>query len=154
MAAGADLDDTSSSWNGKDWYVAFGDSSSGRNWDDAVRFGFVSAGGGKWYSQTLQNLPIGANIYVYIPQTGYVGHGVTKSLAVPFEESKLNQIDELVGIYSHDNGESEYVVEVDWIKTVSKENAIWQKGLFANQNSACHLSHSKTLGILHDEFRG
>lgn len=154
LAAGADLDDTSSSWNGKDWYVAFGDSSSGRNWSDAVRFGFVSAGGGKWYSQTLQNLPIGADIYVYIPQTGYVGHGVTKSLAVPFEESKLNQISDLVGRYSHDNGEPEYFVEVDWIKTVSKENAIWQKGLFANQNSACHLSHSKTLGILYDQFRG
>jgi len=154
MAAGAELDDTSSSWNGKDWYVAFGDSPSGRNWDDAVRFGFVSAGGGKWYSQTLQNLPLGADIYVYIPQTGYVGHGVTKSLAVAFEESKMSQIDELLGKYTHDNGEPEYVIEVDWIKTTSKDNALWQKGLFANQNSACHLSHLKTLEILHAEFRG
>lgn len=152
-AAGADLDESSSSWNGKDWYVAFGDSLSGRNWDDAVRFGFVSAGGGKWYSQTLQNLPVGSSIFVYIPQTGYVGHGVTKSLALPFEESKFSQLSDLVGKYSHDNGEPEYVVEVDWVRTVNRESAVWQKGLFANQNSACHLSHSKTLTVLYESFR-
>jgi hypothetical protein len=153
-AAGADLDDTASTWNGKDWYVAFGDSSSSRNWDDAVRLGFVSAGGGKWYSQTLQNLPIGASIFVYIPQTGYVGHGVTKSLAVVFEESKFSDRSDLLGRYTHDNGEPEYVVEVDWIKAISKDEAIWQKGLFANQNSACHLSHAKTLEILRTAFHG
>jgi hypothetical protein len=35
-------------WNGE-YYVSFGDMSS-RSWEDARKFGFVSAGGGSWYS--------------------------------------------------------------------------------------------------------
>lgn len=35
-------------WNGQDFYVAFGDPAR-RSWEDAVRYGFVSGGGGKWY---------------------------------------------------------------------------------------------------------
>jgi len=34
-------------WNGQDWYVSFGEDES-RNWEDARRYGFVSAGGGLW----------------------------------------------------------------------------------------------------------
>src|SRR6185312_15462606 len=37
-------------WNGE-YYFAFGHDRS-RNWDDAVKYGFVSAGGGAWYSRT------------------------------------------------------------------------------------------------------
>jgi len=32
----------------------------------------------------------------------------------------------------------EYVVRVDWIKTLPKHEAIWEKRMFANQNSARH----------------
>lgn len=32
-------------WNGRDWYVSFGEHDGGRNWEDAKRHGFVSAGG-------------------------------------------------------------------------------------------------------------
>jgi hypothetical protein len=42
-------------WNGQDFYVAFGDPER-RSWEDAVRYGFVSAGGGEWYSRSLQAL--------------------------------------------------------------------------------------------------
>lgn len=35
-------------WNGE-FYVSFGNDSR-RNWADAVKYGFVSAGGGSWYS--------------------------------------------------------------------------------------------------------
>lgn len=31
------------------------------------------------------------------------------------------------------------VVAVNWLKTVSRENALWKAGMFANQNSACKL---------------
>jgi hypothetical protein len=33
----------------------------------------------------------------------------------------------------------EYAVRVDWIKTLPREQAIKEKGLMANQNSACKL---------------
>jgi len=69
------------SWNGSDYYVSFGEGQS-RNWEDAVKYGFVSAGGGKWYSNTLSLLYPGARIFVCIPKVGYVGVGIVK------EESK------------------------------------------------------------------
>ena len=39
-------------WNGE-FYAAFGHYVSGRRWEDAQRFGFISAGGGAWYIRTL-----------------------------------------------------------------------------------------------------
>jgi hypothetical protein len=38
-------------WNGQDWYVAFGEDSGHRAWEDASKYGFVSAGGGPWFSR-------------------------------------------------------------------------------------------------------
>ena len=59
-------------WNGRDWYVSFG---GGRPWEDARRFSFVSAGGGKFYSQTIRSLPEGARVWVNVPGSGYVAGG-------------------------------------------------------------------------------
>jgi hypothetical protein len=39
----------------------------------------------------------------------------------------------------------EYVVGVDWIKTLSPEQALWEKGMFANQNTAVRLRDPFTL---------
>ena len=33
---------------------------------DARRYGFVSAGGGEWYSRSLRALPIGGRVFVYL----------------------------------------------------------------------------------------
>jgi len=65
-------------WNGRDFYVAFGENER-RSWDDAAELGFVSAGGGEWYSRTLKQLEPGHRIFAYIPKGngvgGYVGAG-------------------------------------------------------------------------------
>ncbi|HPK33739.1 MAG TPA: endonuclease NucS, partial [Ottowia sp.] len=58
-------------WNGE-YYVSFGDASS-RSWDDARQYGYISAGGGTWYSQTLKMLSPGDRVWVNIPKKGYVG---------------------------------------------------------------------------------
>lgn len=58
------------SWNGE-YYVLFGEGS--RNWEDARKYGFISAGGGSWYSKTLSLLSPGDRVWVNIPHTGYVG---------------------------------------------------------------------------------
>ena len=44
-------------WNGRDWYVSFGEGET-RNWEDARTMGYVSAGGGSWYSGTLRSCPL------------------------------------------------------------------------------------------------
>ena len=58
-------------WNGE-FYVSYG---SNRSWDDARQYGYISGGGGSWYSQTLRLLSPGDRVWVNIPKTGYVGVG-------------------------------------------------------------------------------
>jgi len=36
-----------------------------------------------------------------------------------------------------DPQKSEYVVPIEWVKTLPKEKAVWEKGMFANQHTAC-----------------
>ena len=61
-------------WNGE-FYVSFGQGER-RDWEDARRYGFISAGGGTWYSNTLNMLAEGDRVWVNIPRTGYVGVGI------------------------------------------------------------------------------
>lgn len=62
-------------WNGE-FYVSFGDATS-RSWDDARRNGYISGGGGLWFSQTLKMLSPGDRVWVNIPKKGYVGVSAT-----------------------------------------------------------------------------
>ncbi len=155
---------TKEPWNGQDWYVSFGEESSVRSWDDACRYSFVSAGGGRWYSRTMRALPIGARIFACIPGTGYVGVGTVAGEAMSFDDALLTvdgaerkMVDlDLHGMYRHQNDaedNDEYVVPVDWIETVSRDDAVWEKGFFANQNSACKLRNRFTLDELSRRFK-
>ena len=155
---------TKEPWNGQDWYVSFGEESSVRSWDDARRYRFVSAGGGRWYSRTIRALPIGARIFACIPGTGYVGVGTVAGEAMRFDdavltvdraERKMADLD-LHGSYRHQNDaedNDEYVVPVDWIETLPRDDAVWEKGFFANQNSACKLRNRFTLDELSRRFK-
>lgn len=54
-------------WN-HEYYISFG-ADQNRAWEDARKFGFISAGGGKWYTQTLKMLRPGDRVWVNIPHT-------------------------------------------------------------------------------------
>jgi hypothetical protein len=138
-------------WNGTDWYVAFGHDDT-RNWEDAREHGFISAGGGDWYSRTLRNLPIGARVFVYIPKVGYVAAGTTTGIAEPFTESRIVNTPGLRGTYTNSNGEPEFVLPVEWITTKAIDQALSGTGLFANQNSACKLRDAQTLERCYEYF--
>jgi hypothetical protein len=60
-------------WNGE-FYASFGQGES-RSWNEARRYGFISAGGGAWYSNTLNLLNIGDRVWVKAPGYGFVGVG-------------------------------------------------------------------------------
>lgn len=151
-------------WNGSDWYVAFGEDSGTRSWSDGRKYGFVSGGGGAWFSRTLKNLPIGARIFVHIPKSGYVGVGIVTGEASRFDEALVTiegvetpLLDlPLVGSYRHDgdkeDANAEWVVPVEWIKTVPREQAVWKNGMFANQNTAAKLRQKFTIEQVADEF--
>ncbi len=150
-------------WNGQDWYVSFGEHTDGRDWDDARTYGFVSAGGGVWFSKTIRALPVGARVFVYIPKTGYVGVGTVTGDARRFDEAvvevegverKLAELP-LTGTYHHgsDGDETaEYVAPVTWLGTRTRDTAIAERGLFANQNSACKLRNKFTIDTVSAAF--
>jgi len=134
-------------WNGE-FYVSFGDSNS-RVWEKARRYGFISAGGGSWYSQTLKQLQPGDRVWVYIPKTGYVGVGLVQSTVEPASSFMINTEDGeklamdvlKFGAWYHDNAgdpdKSEYFVSVKWLETRSEQEAISEVGFFSNQNTVC-----------------
>jgi len=147
-AAGAK---TKEPWNGKDWYVSFGEEPDVRSWDDARTHGFVSAGGGEWYTRSLEQVPEGARVWACIPKSGYVGVGIATGPARRLSESGLDPT-ALAGTYSHPNGEVEWILPVEWLTHVPRSKAVWEKGMFANQNTACRLRNKFTLDRLHPAF--
>lgn len=150
-------------WNGRDFYVSLGVDEF-RNWDDCRRYGFISGGGGKWYSQTLKLLFPGSRVFVNIPKTGYVGVGKVIEPAVPVKDFKVETPQGVIpildapllaskmGVYVDDPDLTEYLVRVQWIKAVPKTEAYWEKGLFAIQHTACRLTSSFTIARLSKYF--
>lgn len=124
-------------WNGE-YYASFGVFPNGRSWVDACNYGFISAGGGRWYSKTLFKLSPGDRVWVNIPKTGYVGVANVTGHALAYDEFKTSEMN-LHGSYNtlEESGEdkAEYVVPVEWIHSVEESEAVNEVGLFGNQNS-------------------
>ena len=143
-------------WNGE-YYISFGIDDN-RSWKDAVRYGFISAGGGQWYTKTLSILGPGDTVWVNIPHTGYVGVGEVVDSAAKASKARFvvdgkekNFFDlELDANYSRTESDdnAEYLVKVKWIKTVDVKKAIKEAGFFGNQNTACRPSNDKWIFII------
>ena len=134
-------------WNGE-FYCSFGDSSS-RSWADAVEFGFISGGGGSWYSKTLQLLSPGDRVWINVPQQGYVGVGRVLGAATSANEFTVMKdgVERPVlevavranyhAAFTDDPERCEYFVPVQWLQTVPVGQAIREIGMFGNQNTVC-----------------
>ncbi|MFO8008318.1 MAG: endonuclease NucS [Candidatus Brocadiia bacterium] len=133
-------------WNGE-FYVSFGIYAN-QKWDDAVKYGFVSASGGTWYTKTLEMLDSGERIWVNVPGEGYTGVGeVTGTVVtvdqfmvegengreVPITEMPVEAPKMFEGIGNPE--QVLHMVPVRWIKTVPLSEAIHEKGFFGNQNT-------------------
>ena len=135
-------------WNGE-FYVSYGHDLEGRNWEDARKYGYVSGGGGTWYSKTLSMLEKGKRIWVNIPGQGYVGVGIVDGDVVKVDEFEIEdngskrqlKEDDVVGknIFKNkgDEEKTERLIKVNWIKTLDLDQAIKEKGFFGNQNTVC-----------------
>lgn len=141
-------------WNGE-YYVSFGEGTH-RNWEDARKYGFIGAGGGSWYTNTLGVLEPGARVWVNIPGTGYVGVGTVSEAVALIDEFQVddgngNQVPitsmplkaEQVRTMQSNPEIAEHVVRVDWIKTVPSSAPIKEKGFFGNQNSVARPTAAK-----------
>lgn len=126
-------------WNGE-FYASFGAGPGSRSWGDAASYGFISAGGGRWYSKTLFMLKPGDRVWVNIPGNGYVGVAEVIGHAVMADEFIATHALSLAGRYNlateHGEDDAEYFVPVRWLyKVQSEAQAVNEVGLFGNQNS-------------------
>lgn len=150
-------------WNNKDFYVSLGESPDA-NWDDCRKYGFVCGSGGRWYTKTLELLFPGARVFVNIPKRGYVGVGIVTETSLPVKDftvevdNKSKPILEApllakeMGNNAEDLELCGYLVRVDWIKAFAREEAYWEKGLFAIQHTACRLRNQFTIEKLTKHF--
>jgi len=156
-------------WNGIDFFVAVGENRE-RNWEDMMRYGFVSAGHGDKYRKAMENLFVGARVWAAIPSSraaagrGYVGVGRVVAPAVgvrDFEVEvdgvRMNILDAPLqatnmGWDADDPALCEYLVRVEWIDVRPREEAVWEKGMFANQNVVAKLRQPFTLQRLGELF--
>lgn len=134
-------------WNGE-YYVSYGPTET-RSWEEAVKYGFISAGGGSWYSQTLKMLSPGDRVWVKIPKTGYVGVGRVTGAVQQVNEFKVDTPGgerpvlevladaERFQLDADDPEKAEYFVRVEWLDTVPEAEAVNEVGLFGNQNTVC-----------------
>lgn len=162
-ASGAATSKKQAPWNGHDFFVAVGENQH-RNWDDMRRYGFVSAGHGEKYRKAMGNLFEGARVWAAIPGTGYVGVGKVTKPAVPISDFEVD-IDGVptpilnadvkatnMSEDADDPEQSEYLARVRWIDTRARDDAVWEKGMFANQNVVAKLRQPFTLQRLGDVF--
>lgn len=152
-------------WNGE-FYCSFGHGGS-RSWEDAVEYGFICAGGGAWYSKTLQLLSPGDRVWVRVPGSGFVGVGrvigrvqpaSTFMVATRAGEDLVLDIAKCGNYHRQfldDPERCEYFVPVRWLQTVPLEMAVHEIGLFGNQNTVCKPITSKwrsTVDRLKEKF--
>jgi hypothetical protein len=130
-----------------EYYVNFGETES-RVWEDARKYGFVSAGWGHRFRQAMERLEPKNRIWVNIPGgVGYVGVGIVEDAALPVDKFMVkNEKGESIPILqaplkATDMGHSpadqdnmEWLVRVKWLKTVAMDQAVRERGFFGNQN--------------------
>jgi hypothetical protein len=152
-------------WNGE-FYCSYGVGES-RSWDEAVKYRFISAGGGLWYTKTLQLLNPGDRVWVKAPGYGFVGVCRVKGQSQPAASFRIKThkgefpaLEILkAGTYFRKQVKNrelcEYFVPVQWLQTVGLDQAINEIGLFGNQNTICQPTAPKwryTVDRLKEKF--
>jgi len=139
-------------WN-NEYYASFGHGDT-RDWEEARKYGFISGGGGTWYSKTLFMLKEGDRVWVNIPKTGYVGVAEVCGPTQRFSEFEV----EADGVRKHfadiakadyhkafvdDEENAEYMVPVKWLVSVPAKDAVSEVGFFGNQNTVARPTTTK-----------
>lgn len=119
-----------------------------RNWDDYVKYGFISAGGGPRWRDSILGFQEGDVVIAYLKRHGFVGVGQIKSPAKRIREVAIGGKPLLTlplicrgmdrGVESRE--ESEYVAIVRWIATTDRSGAKWKRN--ANLYTTTHVRAS------------
>ena len=163
QATVSSVGEASGIWNGE-YYVSYGESQN-QKWADARKYGFITASGGAWYTQTLGMLGDGDRVWVNVPKVGYVGVGIVQGAALPASEfsidiggatQKLADTEGMRGyLVSATPEEEAWFVPVKWVATVPLDQAYREVGFFGNQNTVAKPKSEKwehTVSVLKKKF--
>jgi uncharacterized protein len=146
------------------YYINVGEGGGCRLWEECIKYGYLAAGQDKKWSDQMRTLNKGDIVIAYLKGSGFVGVGKVMETAVPSREfTYKNKLLSEYGIQSTDifkNKDSDemcdYLVKVNWVKTVPKEEAKWKpkSGLFTTQLIKASLdAQPKTLEFIQAEFQ-
>jgi uncharacterized protein len=139
-------------------YVNFSEGTNGRNWTDCRKYGFIVAGGGEIYSKPLKKLNIGDIIAVYMAGLEYLGIGRVQEKSINVSEFLYNGLSlrEVINMKEpnifndFDNENAQWLVKVEWIKTISEQEAEIIKNKRKNIEKIKIYSHQKIVTVLDD----
>lgn len=134
-----------------------------RNWDDYVKFGFISAGGGLRWRDAILGLQEGDVVVAYLKRHGYVGVGQVKASARPIREVTIGGKPLLEhalvckGMYrgADSRAESEYVALVKWLAKTERSKGKWKRdaGLYTTTHVRASLDgQPKTIAFVEEAF--
>lgn len=146
--------------NGLYYYNIGGDEI--RNWDDYREYGIISAGQGPKWRDPMLNFKEGDVFVAYLKGKGFVGIGRIKTKAKMVNHIQIGGIPLLslklrgkLGTNSSSVDDSEYVCLVEWINSVSREEAKWKSK--SNLYTTTHVRASlegqpNTIDFIDSEF--
>ena len=146
-------------WSGF-WFINVGEEQKDphRSWDDCKKYGFLSAGGGRKYSDQIKKLEVGAKVFAYLSGHGYVGFGKVTQEAVMARDFKVDghSLLDLVqpGLKEQANNPelSDRVVGIQWARVYPREEAKRFQDMFVFPSVVCKLWNTRTVDFLRKEF--
>lgn len=134
-----------------------------RSWQDYVRFGFISAGQGTRWRDAMLGFNEGDVFAAFLKRKGYVGIGRVLRRARPVREvviggRPLLSLDlhcKTMSEHAESDDLCEYVAIVEWLRTVDRSQAKWQRkaGLYSTQHVRASLDNQPlTISFLKDAF--
>lgn len=160
---------TRRSWSGI-WFVNVGEGweDPTRQWEKCRQYGYISAGGGRQWSDKLKPIRPGDGVMAYLTGKGYVGFGVVTEPQTPlWEYVPPGETKSVLDLLCPDGPKreryadpdrGEYCVGVRWIKALDRENGVLRDR--ARRGTACKLRDADdvralcdALGVSLDELR-
>ena len=134
-----------------------------RNWDDCKTFGFLAAGGGIRWRDSILGLRKGDVVAAYLKHHGFVGVGIVKDHAKPIRDVTINGKPLLthalrcLGMSKNADSDElcQYIAKVRWVAAVDREEAKWKAkaGLYTTTHVRASLdSQPITVAFLDHEF--
>lgn len=144
--------------NAQQFTVEYG---SGRSWEDARKYGFLSAGGES--GKSLNKIAVGDLIFCHIASVGFVGIGICTVCQTPAAgftvlegAGQKNILDcewTNTAAKASIDPSNEYFIGVRWLRTASADEGYWEKGMTSIPTVAYTMNDDSTHNKVLEHFR-